>query len=147
MRDGVRLALDWGDARIGVAASDPAGILASPVTTLTASQAPVEAVLRLVAEYEPIEVLVGLPRNMDGSSGPAAAKARRVAGELADRLDVPVRLVDERLTTVQASRALRASGRNAKKQRSRIDQAAAVEILRGALDGERATGEPVGELV
>jgi len=101
----------------------------------------------LVAEHEPIEVLVGLPRSLSGGEGPAAVKAREQARRLAARLSVPVRLVDERLTTVTASQQLRASGKKAKQQRSLIDAAAAAAILEHALAIERSGGTPPGELV
>jgi len=101
----------------------------------------------LVAEHEPIEVLVGLPRSLSGGEGPAAVKARERAARLAARMSVPVRLVDERLTTVTASQQLRASGKKAKQQRSLIDAAAAAAILEHALAIERSGGTPPGELV
>jgi len=155
LRPGVRLALDWGDARVGIAACDAGGVLAHPVTTVPAGAgvpAAVAAVVALVAEHAPLEVLFGLPRSLSGGEGPAAVKLRAVAAELATALagaatPAPVRLVDERLSTVTAARAMRSSGRTARQQRSRIDQAAAVAILEHALDGERATGRPPGELV
>ena len=93
-------------------------------------------------------VLVGLPRSLSGREGPAATGARAWAATLAAQLDpVPVRLVDERLSTVSAARDLRASGMSAKKGRGVIDQAAAVVFLQAALDTERATGTPPGEPV
>ncbi len=155
LRTGVRLALDWGDARIGVAACDPGGVLAYPVATVVAGEHALATVVQLVAEYAPIEVLFGLPRTLAGTEGPAAVKLRSVALQLAGLLagasrgvdGVPVRLVDERLSTVTASRSMRASGRNAPQQRSRIDQAAAMVILEHALDSERATGTAAGELL
>lgn len=152
MRHGVRLALDWGQARIGVAACDPAGTLAHPLSTLDGSRTAdaAAAVVELVAEHRPIEVVLGLPRRLAGDEGPAAAAVREVAAELVLALSgtgVPVRLVDERLSTVQASRGMRAAGRSARRQRDRIDQAAAVAILQHALDAERAQGAPPGEIV
>jgi len=146
-RPGVRLALDWGDARIGVAACDAAGVLAFPVATVRAGDAAVAEIGRLVAEYAPIEVLVGLPRSLSGGEGPAAVKVRGHAERLAVRTAVPVRLVDERLTTVTASRRLRERGLKARQQRSVIDAAAAVAILEQAVALERGRGEEPGELV
>lgn len=147
MRRGVRLAIDWGDARIGVAACDRDGVLAYPLTSVPAGATELAQLAELVAEHEPIEVLVGLPRSLSGGEGPAAAKARERAARLAVGLGVPVRLVDERLTTVTASRRLRASGKRAKQQRPLIDAAAASAILEQALAVERSGGTPPGELV
>ncbi|GHF87965.1 Holliday junction resolvase RuvX [Streptomyces thermodiastaticus] len=148
MRRGRRLAIDVGDARIGVASCDPDGILATPVETVPGRDVPAahRRLTQLVEEYEPIEVVVGLPRSLKGGEGPAAAKARAFAGELAKNIaPVPVRLVDERMTTVSASQGLRASGVNARKGRSVIDQAAAVVILQQALESERVSGSAPGE--
>ncbi len=150
-RTGARLALDWGQARIGVASCDPLGTLAYPVETI-ANAADETAVLArltaLVAEYEPIEFVMGLPRHLAGVEGAAAKGVRERAALLAARFpDIPVRLVDERLTTVVASQQMRAAGRSSKRQRSVIDQAAAVAILTSALATERNTGRPAGELI
>ncbi|GAA3716055.1 Holliday junction resolvase RuvX [Microlunatus aurantiacus] len=147
-RPGTRLALDWGQARIGVAACDPAGTLAYPVEAVPAGPAAIPRILALVAEYEPIELVVGLPRSLSGGEGPAAATVRTQVAELARAVGpLSVRLVDERLTTVTAAQRLRAGGRSAKQQRSRIDAAAAAAILEHALDSERHSGQPPGELL
>jgi putative Holliday junction resolvase len=146
-RPGVRVAVDLGDVRIGVAACDSDGMLAFPVTTVRAGVDEVAGLLAVVREYAPIEVLVGLPRSMGGGEGQAALRARERAGRLAEAIGVPVRLVDERLTTVTAAQRLRASGRKAKEQRALIDAAAAAAILEQALSVERAQGHPPGELV
>jgi putative Holliday junction resolvase len=148
MRRGRRLGVDVGDARIGVASCDPDGILATPVETVPGRDVP--AALRrlaaIVAEYEPIEVVVGLPRSLNGTEGPAAAKVRAFALDVAKIITpVPVRLVDERMTTVTAAQGLRASGVKAKKGRSVVDQAAAVIILQSALETERMSGKAPGE--
>ena len=147
MRRGVRVALDWGDARIGVARCDPSGVLASPYGTVAAGPREIDDVLALLAEVEPIEVLVGLPTSLSGGEGPAAAKIRERAAQLAAATPLPVRLVDERLSTVTASRRLREGGRRAREQRSVIDAAAAAGILEHALAVERAQDVPPGELV
>ena len=147
MRRGVRMALDWGDARIGVAACDSNGVLAYPLTTVRAGTDELAELMAVVAEYEPIEVLVGLPRSLSGGEGPAAAKARERATRLAAGIGVPVRLVDERLTTVTASQRLHETGMRAKEQRRLIDAAAAVAILEQALVFEQSQGSPPGELV
>jgi putative Holliday junction resolvase len=146
-RRGVRLALDWGDARIGVAACDPDGVLAYPLRTVQAGEREIADLVAVVAEYEPIEVLVGYPRNLSGGEGPAAAQARERAVRLAASIRVPVRLVDERLTTVTASQRLREGGKRAKEQRDLIDAAAAVAILEQALAFEQSQEKPPGELV
>ncbi|MFC9430616.1 Holliday junction resolvase RuvX [Streptomyces sp. NPDC056987] len=150
MRRGRRLAIDVGDARIGVASCDPDGILATPVETVPGRDVPAahRRLRQLVEEYEPVEVLVGLPRSLNGGEGPAAAKVRVFAQELARGVTpVPVRLVDERMSTVTASQGLRASGVKSKKGRSVIDQVAAVVILQSALEAERVSGNPPGESV
>ncbi|WP_245194457.1 Holliday junction resolvase RuvX [Kitasatospora phosalacinea] len=147
-RRGRRIAVDVGDARIGVAVCDPDGLIATPVETVPAggrSQARLKAIAE---EYDAIEVVVGLPRSLNGKEGPAAAKVREYAGRLAGLLyPVGVRLVDERMTTVTAAAGLRASGRSSKKGRSVIDQAAAVVILQSALETERVSGRAPGESV
>jgi len=148
MRRGRRLAIDVGDARIGVASCDPDGILATPVETVPGRDVPAahRRLGQIVEEYEPIEIIIGLPRSLGGGEGPAAAKIRVFAQEVARSVaPVPVRLVDERMTTVTASQGLRASGVKSRKGRSVIDQAAAVVILQNALESERASGRPPGE--
>ncbi|QKV97458.1 Holliday junction resolvase RuvX [Streptomyces sp. NA02950] len=150
VRRGRRIAIDVGDARIGVASCDPDGILATPVETVPGRDVPAahKRLAAIVEEYEPIEVVVGLPRSLSGREGPAAAKVRTFARELARRVQpVPVRLVDERMTTVTASQGLRASGVTSKKGRSVVDQAAAVVILQSSLEAERTSGRPPGEAV
>jgi len=141
------MAFDWGDARIGVAASDPEGVLAYPVMTVRAGAGEIDQLAAVVAEYEPIEVLVGFPRSLSGGEGPAAAQARERAARLAGSIVVPVRLVDERLTTVTASQRLREGGKKAREQRELIDAAAAVAILEQALAFEQSQERPPGELV
>jgi putative Holliday junction resolvase len=127
------LAVDVGTVRVGVAASDPHRILASPVETVAA---PGHArVAALVAERDAVLVVVGLPTSLSGRSESASADmARSWAAELATRVGVPIELVDERLTTVEATAAMRASGRSSRRSRSVIDQAAAVALLQGFLD-------------
>ena len=146
-RRGVRVGIDWGDARIGVARCDPDGVLATPYATVRAGERELDDLLAVLAELEPLEVVVGLPTTLAGTEGPAAAKVRQRAAGLAARTPVPVRLVDERLTTVEVSRRMREGGRKAKAQRSVIDAAAAAAILEHALGVERSRDEPPGELV
>jgi|SRR5689334_3536657 len=148
MRTGVRLGIDPGDARIGVARSDPSGFLASPVETVRRGKGDLARIARLARDDEAVEIVVGLPRSLSGVEGPAAAKAREFAVRLSARVaPVPVRLVDERLTTVSAEAMLRDRGRTGQQRRAVVDQAAAVLILQHALDTERSTGTPPGELV
>jgi putative holliday junction resolvase len=146
-RRGVRIALDWGDARIGVAACDREGVLAYPLMTVRAGGDEIAELMAVIAEQEPIEVLVGFPRSLSGGEGPAAAKARERATRLAGAVGVPVRLIDERLTTVTASQRLSEGGKRAKEQRDLIDAAAAVAILEHALALEQSRQIPPGELV
>lgn len=168
MRSGVRLALDWGKARVGVAACDKGAILSFPVETVTlfegkaaaaASSRPIEVtgaefvralsrVAELVGEYEPIEVLLGLPVALSGREEVAASSMRTVADAVAARLaPTPVRLIDERLSSAAAHRHLSNAGKSNKNRRGIIDQAAAVAILDHALSSEKSTGTAPGELV
>ncbi|MFN2523856.1 MAG: Holliday junction resolvase RuvX [Mycobacteriales bacterium] len=130
------LAVDVGTVRVGVAASDPHRILASPVETVPAPGH--VRVAELVAERAAVLVVVGLPTSLSGKAQSTSADmARRWAAAFAALVDVPVELVDERLTTVSATAALRASGRTAKQSRAVVDQAAAVALLQGFLDVRR----------
>lgn len=148
MRFGVRMGLDPGEARIGVARCDPSGMLATPVETVTRGQGDLTRLRELADELEPLEVVVGLPRGLSGREGPAAERVRAFVAELGPALaPVPLRLVDERLTTVTAEAQLRERGRKGAARRAIVDQAAAVLILQHALDSERASGRPPGELV
>lgn len=148
MRLGVRVGIDPGDARIGVAASDPSGFLATPVETVRRGSGDVRRLAAIVAETEAIEVVVGLPRSLSGREGPSAVKVREFAARLARRVHpLPVRLCDERLTTVSAESMLREQGRHGAKRRAVVDQAAAVLILQTALDTERMSGQAPGEIV
>ena len=138
---GRRLGVDVGTVRIGVSVSDPDGILATPVETVRRDSrgGHLRRLARLADEFQVVEVVVGLPRTLANRVGSSAQDAVGLAEALAGRLDpVPVRLTDERLTTVSAARALREAGVRAKAQRGQIDQAAAVEILQGWLDQRRA---------
>jgi putative Holliday junction resolvase len=148
MRSGVRLGIDPGDARIGVARSDPTGFLATPLETVRRGKGDLARLSRLVRDEEAFEVVVGLPRSLSGGEGPAAVKSREFAAALAARIaPVSVRLQDERLTTVSAEAMLRDRGKKGAARRAVVDQAAAVLILQHALDTERATGRPPGEIV
>ncbi|OBA76799.1 Holliday junction DNA helicase RuvA [Mycobacterium sp. 1554424.7] len=137
---GRRLGIDVGSVRIGVAASDPDGILATPVETVRRDRSGkhLRRLAALAAELDAVEVIVGLPRTLADRTGSSAQDAIQLAEALGRRIaPTPVRLADERLTTVSAQRSLRAAGMRAKEQRAVIDQAAAVEILQGWLDRRR----------
>ncbi len=143
IRSGRRLGVDVGKARIGVAVCDRDGLLATPVETVARAQATdVRRIVELADEYDAIEIVVGLPLSMSGDDTPSTADARAFAELLAQHR--PVRLVDERLSTVTAQRGLHQAGRNTKKSRAVIDQAAAVIILQHALDHERASSAAPG---
>ncbi|ASF06432.1 putative Holliday junction resolvase [Nocardia brasiliensis NBRC 14402] len=152
---GRRIAIDVGSVRIGVASSDPDGILATPVETVPRAKpnarggrgSDISRIAEIVREYEAVEVIVGLPRTLRGEKGSAATIATAFAEQLRAAVSpVPIRLSDERLTTVSAARALRDSGVRARGQRQVIDQAAAVSILQGWLD-ERSAVLRSGEAV
>lgn len=147
MRPGVRLALDVGTVRIGVARSDALGMLAVPLDAVPAGEGAAGLVAGLVDEWSAIEVYVGLPLHLSGREGASAAMARGWAAALTERIDVPVRLIDERLSSVQAQRALHAGGRTVRQSRALIDSASAVMVLQSVLDAEQGTGTPPGELV
>jgi len=153
---GARLAVDVGSVRVGLAASDPDGLVATPVDTLPRDNRPaggalpsdVASIVAEVAERFAAAVYVGLPKHLSGTEGAAAHAARAYAGALAQAVaPVPVRLVDERMSTVSAHQALHASGRSGRRHRAVVDQAAAVVILQTALDAERSTGRRPGERV
>lgn len=143
------LGVDVGEVRVGLAASDPGGVLAHPVATLARDDAAgtdLDRIASEVRERQAVGVVVGLPRSLSGEEGVAARRARRYARTLQRRLEVPVRLWDERLTTVDAHRSLRDSGVRGRDQRGIVDQAAAALILQGALEARsagRRPGEPL----
>ncbi len=148
MRQGVRLGVDAGSVRIGVARSDPGGVLASPLETVRSGKGDADRIVHLVAENDALEVIVGLPTTLAGREGPAASAARKLAGRIAERLDpASVRMFDERLTTVSAESAFRERGIRGQARRKVVDQAAAAVLLQAALDAERLTGRPPGEIV
>ena len=148
VRSGVRLAVDPGSVRIGVARSDPSGVLASPLTVVRRDKRALDALASLAAAEEAMEILVGLPTSLSGREGPAAAAAKQFAAALAVRVaPLPVRLVDERFTTATAHDALRAGGHDSRARRQTVDSAAAAVLLEAALESERRTGRVPGELV
>lgn len=138
MRSGVRLGVDVGTVRIGVARSDVHGMLATPVETVSRGTGDLERILMLATDVDAVEIVVGLPLALSGRETASTGDAREFAERLAGWASVPVRLVDERLSTVSANQAIRASGKSQKQSRSVIDQVAAVIILQHALDHERS---------
>jgi putative Holliday junction resolvase len=143
---GTRIGVDVGQVRVGIAISDPDGILATPLVTLArdlgagdgAVPSDIAEIARLVRDRESVGVVVGLPVRLSGLEGPAAASAREYAALLSDAIaPTPVWLSDERMSTVVASRRLAERGVRGKRQRAVVDQAAAVEILQGWLDAHR----------
>jgi putative Holliday junction resolvase len=145
---GVWLGIDVGAVRIGVASCDPREMLATPVQTVPTDayrHTDLDRIQALVAEYEAVGVVIGLPRTLAGREGPAARAARAFGDALQARADdLPIRYVDERMTTVLAQRNLTSSGRRGANKRSVIDQAAAVEILQTFLDGRRRASDQPG---
>ena len=148
MRQGVRVGVDVGRARIGVSRSDPDGMLALPVETVQRADdgSDIARIQALATELGAVEAIVGLPLSLSGAHTASTDDAVAFASRLADVCGIPVRLVDERLSTVSAQSALRASGRTTRNSRSVVDQAAATVILQHALDAERSSGRPPGEL-
>ncbi|MBO9577330.1 MAG: Holliday junction resolvase RuvX [Microbacteriaceae bacterium] len=144
MRPGVRLAVDVGTVRIGVARSDALGMLASPLETVPRGAGDLDRIVALAEEHAAIDVYVGRPTALSGRTTASTQDALDFAAALAQRLPERVRLVDERLTTVSAQGLLRAAGKNSKQGRSVIDQAAAAIMLEHALDSERQSGHRPG---
>lgn len=143
-RRGVRLGIDVGMARVGVARCDPDGMLAVPVETVPRSESSVARIIALAEEHTAVELLVGLPLSLGGTDTASTGDARAFAAALAAASALPVRLVDERLSTVSAHAALRNSGRSQRSSRSIVDQVAAVVLLQQALDVEKNSGRPPG---
>ena len=141
------MAIDVGSVRVGVARSDPDGILAVPEVTLARDDRTAERIAAIVEEYAAAVVYVGLPLGLDGEVGAAGVAAQDFATTLAGAIAVPVHLVDERLSTVSAQRSLQAAGKTTRESRAYVDQAAAVVILEGALARERADGTRAGRAV
>lgn len=138
MERGRRIAFDYGDARIGVAASDQDSILVSPITTLaTSSRNLFKQIAEIFDEVDPIAVYVGKPTNLNGVDSTATSKVLNFVEDLKKITEIPIRLVDERMSTVSASRSLREAGLDSKKSKSIIDMAAAVGILEFAITIEK----------
>lgn len=147
MRSGVRVGIDVGTVRIGVARSDLHGMLATPVETVARGAGDLARLLQIAEELDAAEFVVGLPIALSGGDTASTGDTRAFAAELASRTPIGVRMVDERLSTVSAHQALRASGRTTRTSRSVVDQVAAVIILQHALDHERSADRPPGLLL
>lgn len=132
------LGIDLGEARIGLAISDELGMLAHPLETVRVKEQadPAGYIAGIVAREKIETIVLGMPRNMDGTYGPAAEKAKAFAAVLTEKTGCSIKLWDERLTTVAAQKSLHASGRNVKQGRAVIDQVAAQMILQGWLDSQ-----------
>src|ERR1700753_3272864 len=136
VRTGVRLAVDPGTVRIGVARSDPGGVLASPLPVVRRGKGDLDALASLAATENAMEILVGLPRSLSGREGPAAGSARKVAADLAAKV-----------AALPAGAAPRAGGADSRDRRQTVDSAAAAVLLEAALESERRTGNAPGQLV
>lgn len=147
MRPGRRLGIDVGSSRTGIAICDREALLATPRDAAPGGESSWPLIASLAREEEVVEIIVGLPRSLSGSAGPAEVHVRAWAQGLAGLVSVPVRLVDERMSTHQAARGLREGGKNSRQARGRVDSAAAAVILQHALDSERASGVAPGEVV
>ena len=137
------LGIDLGEARIGLAISDDLGLLAHPLETVVVKQTadPIAHIAGIVARDKIGVIVLGLPRNMNGTYGPAAEKTKAFAGKLREKVNCEVKLWDERLTSVAAQKSLHESGRNVKQSRAVIDQVAAQLILQGWLDSQAMNQE------
>ncbi len=138
MQRGRRIAFDYGDVRIGVAVSDPDSILSSPLTTLkTTNKTLVKQISEILDDIEPITIYVGRPALLSGNDGAATEKANTFVALLRTISEVPIEMIDERMSTISAARNLRDAGRNAKDSKNSIDMAAAVAILDFAIEIEK----------
>lgn len=140
------LAVDPGTRRVGLALSDPTATIASPLVTVEAEPAAslAERVARIAKEHEAERVVVGLPRNMDGTRGPAAIAAEALAAQLRDASRLPVETFDERLTSVAAERSMIAAGIRRDQRRRTVDQVAATLLLQAFLDREHSRKRRAG---
>ncbi|WP_043445556.1 Holliday junction resolvase RuvX [Arthrobacter sp. L77] len=152
---GPKLGVDVGQVRVGLAGCDRDGLIATPIRTLkrdARKNSDLRILVREAVERGAVQIIVGLPKNLSGREGPSAEMAREYAGLLVDELlrqshPLPVRLVDERLSTVSAHRSLHAAGLGSRDHRKVVDQVAAVEILQHAIDTQRSRGRDVGDPV
>lgn len=140
MQRGRRIAFDYGDIRIGVAVCDPDGIISSPLAVLATEKKNLAGEIQAIfAEYEPVQIFIGLPKQLSGVESVSAEKARRFGALLAELTDVEIIYIDERLSTVSAQSKLREAGKSAKESKELIDAMAAVEILELGLQSARSS--------
>jgi putative holliday junction resolvase len=137
LQQGRRVALDVGGRRIGVAVSDELGIIASPVRTVDIKREGLAGLIQAIQQYEPVEVVIGLPTGMSGHEGPQADEVRSFAAMLAEQIPLPITFWDERLTTFAADQALMESGYRTKRRKQMVDAVAASLILQSYLDAQR----------
>jgi putative Holliday junction resolvase len=144
MKPGRRIAFDFGDVRIGVAVTDASGILATPLSFLQNSEdSLMSEISSLYNEYQPIYTVIGFPSHLSGSESQKSRSVSEFAARISRLNANPIYLIDERLTTVSASRTLREAGLNSKSAKNEIDSMAAAAILESALNQERIQGEPM----
>jgi putative Holliday junction resolvase len=144
MKPGRRIAFDFGDVRIGVAVTDPSGILSTPLIFLENSEESLFGNMSsLYEEYQPIYTAIGFPSHLSGGESQKSKSVSDFAAKVSEITENPIYFIDERLTTVSASRTLREAGLNSKTSKSEIDSMAAVAILDSALNQERIQGEPM----
>ncbi len=144
MRPGRRIAFDFGDVRIGVAITDSSGILASPLDFIVNSIDKLRSdLVELYEQFDPIYTAIGFPLHLSGSESAKSASVTQFAVLISEITPNPIYLIDERMTTVSASRTLREAGLNSKSAKGEIDSMAATAILDSALNQERAQGAPI----
>ena len=140
MQRGRRIAFDYGDARIGVAVCDPDGIISSPLGVLRSEDKKLQIEIeRIVAEYEPVQIFVGLPKQLSGVESSSAEKARNFGAMIAALTSIEIIYIDERLSTVSAQSKLREAGKSTRESKELIDAMAAVEILELGLQNARSS--------
>jgi putative Holliday junction resolvase len=148
MKSGRRLAFDYGDVRVGVAISDPSGILATPLATLLNDPIQlIDDLKEIFKEYQPIYIAVGQPKHLSGEASAKEINVAHFVQQLRSISDVPIFGIDERLTTVSANRTLKEQGKDSREARKSVDQVAAAAILESALNQERIQGEPLNRLL
>jgi putative Holliday junction resolvase len=140
MQRGRRIAFDYGDIRIGVAVCDPDGIISSPLAVLRAEDRNLRSEIQaFIAEYEPVQIFIGLPKQLSGVESSSAEKARTFGAMLAELSDIEIVYIDERLSTVSAQSKLREAGKSTRESKELIDAVAAVEILELGLQSARSS--------